>query len=241
MILTAHQPVYLPWLGLFHKIALADRFVLLDQVQYQVGDWNNRNKIKTAAGEIWLSVPVIHKNHLELKFGDMKINNAQPWRKKHWKSIYFNYKSAKYFNRYSGFFEDCYEREWDTLLSLNDYMLRWFLGALKIDVPVISASDLDLQGKKGDLILDLCEKLGAETYIFGAQGRNYADKSTFEKAGILPLFQDYKHPIYPQMHGSFVPHMSIIDLLFQCGDDSLEIIMSGNVARAELLTRADWR
>ena len=241
MILTAHQPVYLPWLGLFHKIALADAFVSFNQVQYQVRDWNNRNKIKTNAGEIWLSVPVKHKNHLETTYGDILIDNEQPWARKHWKSIYLNYKAAPRFAKYADYFEDCYKREWKTLLELNESMLLWFLKTLKIPVPISSARTMDLQGEKSDLVLDMCVKMGAETYIFGAQGRDYADKASFEKAGVTPLFQAYDHPTYPQLHGAFTPYMSIIDLLFQCGENSLDILMSGNVGRDTLLSTPEWR
>lgn len=241
MILTAHQPVYLPWLGLFHKIALADQFVSFNQVQYQVRDWNNRNKIKTNAGDIWLSVPVKHKGHLDLKYEDILIDNEQPWQRKHWKSLFLNYKAAPHFKKYADYFEDCYRREWKTLLELNESMLLWFLKTLGIPVAIQSARSMDLEGEKSDLVLDMCVKLGAATYIFGAQGRDYADKQSFAKAGVLPLFQQYRHPVYRQLHGEFRPFMSIVDLLFNCGEDSLEILMSGNLSKADLTSSPDWR
>ena len=99
MILTAHQPAYLPWLGLFHKIALADRFVSFDQVQYQPKDWNNRNRIKTVSGPIWLTVPVLRKGYLEKKICDIAINNDIPWAHKHWKSLQSNYAKAPCFRK----------------------------------------------------------------------------------------------------------------------------------------------
>jgi len=99
MILTAHQPVYLPWLGLFHKISLADRYCIFDIAQYQTKDFNNRNKIKTNSGEIWLTVPVESKNHFQKKLCDIKIIN-NGWNKKHFKSIYLAYKKAPHFDQY---------------------------------------------------------------------------------------------------------------------------------------------
>ena len=105
MILTAHQPVYLPWLGLFHKIALADEFVIFDQVQYLPKDWMNRNKIKTQIGSIWLTVPVLRKGHRELKTSEIQINNSVDWRKKHLRSISINYQKTQYFEKYIPFFE----------------------------------------------------------------------------------------------------------------------------------------
>jgi hypothetical protein len=235
MILTAHQPVYLPWLGLFHKIALADLFVSFNQVQYQVRDWNNRNRIKTQSGPLWLSVPVVHNNHLERKYAEIEIDNTQPWGRKHWKSLLVNYRKAPHFSRYADYFEDCYKREWKTLLELNESMLRWFLETLGIAVPVRSAGDFSFSGVKSGLVLDMCLQLGADLYVFGAQGRDYADLAAFEAAGVTPLFQDYRHPTYPQQFGVFEPHLSVVDLLFNCGDSSLDILMSGNLDRTTLL------
>ena len=231
MILTAHQPVYLPWLGLFHKIALADAFVSFNQVQYQPKDWNNRNRIKSATGPTWLSVPVLRKGYLNRSYSDIEINNDVPWRRKHWESLRTTYAKAPHFRRYADYFEDVYRRDWRTLVALNESMLGWFLGVLEIDVPVTSAADHALAGEKSDLVLDMCAKLGADRYVFGAQGRDYADVAAFEAAGVEVMFQDYRHPSYAQLHGPFVPNLSIVDLLFNCGDDSLEILLSGNLGR----------
>ena len=225
MILTAHQPVYLPWLGLFHKIALCDTYVFLDSVKYLKQDWNNRNKIKGAGGSMWLTVPVATggKDHIQLP--EVRISNEQNWRLKHWRSIRSCYGRAPFFDQYAPFLEDLYSRNWTFLNDLNLYMLRWFLDALGIKPRVMRASELDLVGTKSDMVLDMCRKLGAKTYIFGALGRDYAQVADFERAGIELIFQDYQHPRYPQLHGGFVPHLSIIDLLFNCGPKSLEILM----------------
>lgn len=236
MILTAHQPVYLPWLGLFHKIALADLFISFDQVQYQPRDWNNRNRIKTPTGPIWVTAPVAKKGYLDKKICEIQLESG-PWGRKHFRTLEVNYAKTPYFKRYADFFEDCYKREWATLTELNVYMLKWFLDALGIKVPVKSAGDYDFQGRKSDLVLDMCVTVGADVYIFGAQGRGYADEAAFREAGVAVEFQDYQHPTYPQMHGEFCSHLSIIDLLFNCGDSSLDILMSGNLDRAGLLER----
>lgn len=234
-ILTAHQPVYLPWLGLFHKIALSDVFVSFNQVQYQPKDWNNRNKIKTFSGPIWLSVPVNRKGYLDKKIGDILINNNEPWGRKHWRSIEANYRKAPHFQRYADYFEDVYAREWTSLVDLNESMLKWFLETLGIKVPVLSAGDFDFQGEKSALVLDMCQTIECDTYIFGALGKDYADEAAFLKAGVIPAFQDYHHPEYPQQYGGFEPYMSIVDLLFNCGPDSLSVLMSGNIDRADLI------
>lgn len=232
MILTAHQPVYLPWLGLFHKIALADLFISFNQVQYQPKDWNNRNKVKTAAKPVWLSVPVLRKGYLEKSIMEIEIDNRGPWGRKHWSTLRLNYSKAPHFGKYADFFEDTYHREWRTLVELDEYMLQWFLETLGIDTPVRRADEWEFAGEKSMLVLDMCRQLNTDVYIFGAQGRDYADVKAFEQAGVKAIFQDYKHPEYPQLHGKFASHLSIVDLLFNCGDGSLDILMSGNLDKA---------
>jgi hypothetical protein len=231
MILTAHQPVYLPWLGLFHKIALADRFVSFNQVQYQPKDWNNRNKVKTSQDLVWLTVPVNRKGYMEKKICDIEINNQVPWGRKHWGTLLNNYGKAPFFKKYADYFEHIYKLEWNSLVELNESMLQWFLDTLGIDIKVERAGDFDFCGEKSGLVLDMCQKLGAEIYIFGAQGRDYADTAAFDAVGIEARFQEYHHPIYPQQHGEFASHISIVDLLFNCGENSLEILLSGNLDR----------
>jgi hypothetical protein len=209
-----------------------------NQVQYLPKDWNNRNKIKTATGEIWLTVPVLRKGYREKEICEIEINNNVPWRRKHWRSIYLNYKKAPYFEKYASFFEDVYQREWHYLTDLNEFMLRWFLDLLGIKVKFRKASDFRFRGQKSDLVLDMCKQLGADVYIFGALGKDYAQVEDFETAGIQVVFQDYNHPTYPQQHVHFISHLSIIDLLFNCGDESLDILMSGNITRADLMANA---
>jgi hypothetical protein len=234
MILTAHQPVYLPWLGLFHKIALADMFCYFDIAQYQTKDYNNRNKIKTHNGEIWLSVPVESKNHFGKSVGDIRIVQ-DGWQRKHFKSISMAYQKAPYFRDYIGQFEEVLTgNSFDTLSSLNLAILRLAMRNLEISTPIVKASDFAFRGAKSDLVLDMCVQLKADFYIFGAQGRDYADVESFRARGVEPYFQDYRHPQYRQLHGDFKPYMSIIDLLFNEGPLSRQILMSGNDSREQL-------
>lgn len=234
MILTAHQPVYLPWLGLFHKIALSDKFVFFNEVQYLPKDWMNRNKIKTASGEIFLTVPVLRKGYREKKTSELEINNNTNWQEKHFKSIQINYKKSPFFDTYIHFFEEVYTKRWHYLTDLNEYMLRWFLNELAIKVEFLKASDFKFKGTKSDLVLDMCKQLNADIYIFGSLGKDYANVNEFNKAGIKVVFQDYEYPIYRQLYGNFISHLSIIDLLFNCGPDSYKIIMSNNITKSDL-------
>lgn len=229
-VLTAHQPVYLPWLGLFHKISLAHVFVSFNRVQYLPKDWNNRNRIKTASGPVWLTVPVLRKGYRSKLLDEIEINNALPWRRKHWRTLEAAYRKAPFFADYAAYFESVYSQEWRTLTELNESMLQWFLDALGIRVRFLRASDYAFEGARSDLVLDMCVKLGADLFVFGALGRDYARTDSFSARRIELLFQDYRHPTYPQLHGEFVPYLSVVDLLFNCGQDSLEILMSGQDA-----------
>ena len=236
MILTAHQPVYLPWLGLFHKIALAETFVYFDQVQYLPKDWMNRNKIRTKSGSIWLTVPVLRKGYRDLKTSEIEINNSTNWQKKHLRSISLNYKKSPYFENYIPFFEDVYSRKWEFLGDLNEYMLKWFLDELGIKVNFLNAKNFKFQGEKSSLILNMCKKLDASTYIFGTLGKDYANVHEFEKNNIKLIFQDYNHPKYSQLYSESVSHLSVIDLLFNHGPKSLEIILSNNISQKSIIS-----
>jgi WbqC-like protein len=236
MILTAHQPVYLPWLGLFHKIALAEKFCIFDIVQYQKKDFNNRNKIKTHVGPIWLSVPVESKDHFETKICDIRIVH-DGWNKKHAKSIRLNYAKTPFFKEYIDALEDhLLGRKYEFLTDLNTGLLILFLDQLHLKIPILKASDFDFRGHKSDLVLDMCLKLKATTYIFGEQGKDYADGRSFLNNGIDVRFQDYVHPQYRQLFGKFEPYMSVIDLLFNEGPNSRSIIMQGNLESAREMT-----
>ena len=233
MILSAHQPVYLPWLGLFHKISLADCFCIFDIAQYQKSDFNNRNKIKTANGPLLLTVPVNAKGRFADQIKNTKIANDQ-WKTQHFKAIYYNYKKAPFFNNYIGELEAIYlGKQYEYLTELNTAMLKFFLAKLDIKTKIITASDYNFVGKKSDLVLDMCKILNADKIIFGENGKDYIDQDSFTNDGIEIFFQNYAHPEYKQcfQKGGFLSHLSVIDLLFNEGSRSKEIIMSGNLQK----------
>lgn len=235
-ILSAHQPSAYPWLGLFHKIMLADIFCIFDDCQMSGEQWENRNRIKGPNGEFWLTVSIKSKGYRDKKLYELEIDNTQRWRDKHRKSIINCYQKAKYFSEYEPFFNALYSQEWELLTELNEYFLRWLLTTLDIKVELVRASDYDFEGQKSDLVLDMCRKLGADMYIFGSQGINYADREAFKRAGIKLYFQQYEHPVYNQLWGSFTPYMSVIDLLMNKGAVATkDIIMSGNVCKEDLI------
>lgn len=224
MILTAHQPMFMPWLGLFDKIAKADVFCIFDDVPFERHGFGNRNKIKTHNGEQWLTVPVRLDDHLGKPAREVRICNDHNWRRKHLRAIELAYQKAPYFKFYWPGVIMLYEKELETLAEFNCCMLLTFMALLGIEVSVVKASEQSFTGSKSDLVLDMCRKLGASEYIFGSQGRGYADVEAFEAAGIKVTFQDYQHPVYPQLHGAFLPNMSVVDLLMNTGPEAAGII-----------------
>ena len=232
MIAVGHQPNYLPYLGIFAKVAQADVFVIVNNVQFvkrgRFG-FQNRTRIRTHEGWAWLTVPVLSKGKYHQQISETKINNAAPWRRKHWRSIQLNYRSAPCFEEYAGFLEALYQNEsFGFLQDLNIKIIRYLLSALRIDVDVLIATEAGIQGKATDLIIDICKKTGADTYLHGKHGADYADFAGIESAGIKNLVLDYEHPTYEQCHPGFEPYMSAVDLLFNHGERSLEVLLEGN-------------
>jgi WbqC-like protein len=230
LILTAHQPAYLPWLGFFHKAVLSDVLCIVDTVAYSRYDFVNRNRIKTSAGTAWLTVPV-HVQHPERRIRDLRIAGTA-WQRKHIAAIRQSYEKTPYFEDYAADVERLLLKPRKFLCELDDDLLRFLLRALNIDVRVIVASDYDFVGAKSDYVLNMCRTLGAKTFVFGLRGREYADRDAFIAAGIQPVFQEYRHPRYRQRYGEFVPALSALDLLFNEGPRSLEVILSGNMRSA---------
>ena len=235
VILTAHQPVYLPWLGLFHKIALADIFCVFDIVQYQRKDFNNRNKIKTSSGDLWLTVPVKSSGRFDCLITDIEIVNNE-WNKKHLKSIELNYKKTPYFDQYYYDLKKILDTPYQYLVDLNFDILVYILNILNIDTKIVKASDYLFEGVKSELVLDMCIQLNADIYISGENGKDYANIDTFISAGVSPYFQSYNHPVYNQIKGKFMPYMSVFDLLFNEGQNSKNILMLDNVTKKDILT-----
>ena len=233
MILTAHQPTYLPWIGTFHKILLADEFCFFDIAQYQKKEWDNRNKIYTHNGELMLSVPTRSKKHFDKTVGEIEINNQTNWAEKHYKSIFLSYKKHPFFENHRSFLEDMYiNQQWDRLVDLNVYFYKYILKLLDKDIPIVMASDYDFQGQKSDLVLDMCQKLEASVYIFGGEGENYANKESFKSANIDLIFQKYNYPTYTQYRNkkNFTSHLSILDLIMNFDNKDVRgIILKNNL------------
>lgn len=247
-IVSGHQPVYLPWLGLFHKLSLCNTFVYMDTVQYLKGDWNNRNKIRTPHGDLLLTAPVDKKrsgvmlDEIYLKPGNLDSNEF--WQNEHFITIENNYKNTPFFSRYIDDLHMIYKkRSWERLVDIcwaQFELVRSYLGLS--DKKVVRMSEFEFSGAKDDLVLDHCIKLNGDHVVFGAHGKDYVNLDKFRSAGIGVYFQDYKHPCYTQKYKPFKPYMTVWDLLFNHGDYSAEIIQRGNVSFNDLWSTKDlWQ
>lgn len=229
MIVTIHQPEHLPWLGFFDKMRQADVFVLLDTTQFCKDDFQNRNKIKTRNGPKWLTVPVFKSGTSSQSISDVRICNDQRWRDPHWSLLYESYRNAPHFAEHSSFFRDLYSSQWLRLVDLNLSIIRYLAEQLGLRTQMVTASELGVHERGATLVnLTICRSLGAQVYLSGRHGRDYLDESQFVAESIEVRYQDFQHPVYPQLWGEFQPNLSAIDLLFNCGDASLEIISEAN-------------
>lgn len=230
MVLSVHQPQYIPWLGYFHKILRSDLFVFLDNVQYKPREYQNRNRVRTKDGAIWLTVPVVTGGQGRQNIRDVKIDNSADWRTEHLKSMRACYGRSPFFGRYFPFFEDLYGRDWDGLSDLNIAVTRYMLKELSIPTTVCFESELGISSKKTDRIIDICGKLKADAYLSGAGGRDYLDESRFAPSGVRLVYQEFRHPAYRQQFmkdaADFTPYLSTVDLLFNEGPSSRDILES---------------
>jgi len=226
MIVSIHQPQYLPWLGYIDKIEKADIFIFLDNVQYKKNEWQNRNRIKTARGWQWITVPVLYR--FPERINEVRINNNVNWRRKHITAIETNYRKAPYFGKYFPYLEEIYKREWERLVDINIALVKRILDLFGIKRKVFIASEYKTRDDPNGRLIDLCKSVGADTYLSGMDGPRYMDMEAFGRAGINVIVQDFKHPVYPQLYGGFEPNLSSIDLLFNCGEKGIEIIRASS-------------
>ena len=232
MIVSIHQPAYLPWLGYLHRIAVSDLHVVLDHVQFEKNSFINRNKVRTHAGWCWLTVPLATSH----RFGDLAIHQVQisddpRWARKHWETLRQSYARAEHFAAYAPWLEESYARPWRRLAELIAEMTAWQLEAFGIRTPLVYSSQLGVGGVKSDLVLNLCREVGADAYLSGPLGRDYLDEAAFARAGIEIAYHDFRHPVYRQIHGQFESGMAAIDLLFNHGrDDARSILMTSTEA-----------
>ena len=222
MIAAIHQPQFMPWLGYFDKMDQVDCFVLLDQVQFKKNEWQNRNRIRTAQGWQYLTVPVLHE--FPQRLDQVRINNQTDWRRKHVQALETHYGKAPHYGRYAPLFLELLARDWERLSLLNEAVLSALAGAFGITTPIVRASQFEAREEQTGRLVDLCKAVGADCYLAGAGGRGYMNLEKFEAAGIAVEFQDFVSPEYAQVYRPFVAGLSAVDLLFNCGGEGFRYV-----------------
>ena len=234
MIVAIHQPHYMPWLGYLHRMAQADLFILLDHVQFERRNYQNRGRIRLDGAEHWLTVPVVQRSQKE-RIDEKMVDNSQPrrWGPIHYSTLRHAYRQAEHFDAYAGAIRGIVEARWERLADLDRAMLELLRDAFGIRTPLANSSQLGAEGAKSDLILNLCRAVGADTLLAGFGGsRVYPDAEAFARAGVHIRCHEFTHPEYRQCGDApFIPGLASVDLLFNCGPQSRAILMGETSTR----------
>ena len=227
MIVTVHQPHFLPWLGYLHRMARADLFILLDHVQFERGNYQNRTMIRVGGAPRWLTVPVEQRSQKE-RIAEKRIDNSlhgtpRWWSGAHFQTIRHAYRQAPFIEQHAPALRRLFETRWTRLVELNAAALEFLREAFGIRTRLVRSSELDVHGAKSELILNLCRAVGADTLLVGLGGsRDYLDKEAFAREGIGFAYQEFEHPVYPQCNGGeFSRGLSSLDMLLNSGPDHL--------------------
>lgn len=230
------QPTYLPWMGYFDLMDQSDVFVLLDSVQFDKRSWQQRNRIKTPSGELLLTEPVFSKGKCDQKICEVQIDQTSNFAEKHIRAIQHNYSKAPCFGKYIDELTAILRKRHQYLAELNIELINWLRGVIGVETELVRNSSLGVQGKKVDLLVAICKAVGAEHYLSPLGSKAYIEENNiFAQNNIELEYQNFEHPVYKQLHGDFIAYLSVIDLLFNEGECSLEIIKSGRVNEKQVI------
>ncbi|MBX9778448.1 MAG: WbqC family protein [Xanthobacteraceae bacterium] len=211
------QSNYIPWKGYFDLIAAVDEFIILDDVQYTRRDWRNRNVIKTPEGPKWLTIPVKSKGHYHQTIREVEIDGTS-WGVVHQKALQLNYRRAAHFDEIAALLDPFLRNPHPHLTELNCSIISAICGYLGIGTTISHSSGYRLTGEKSERLANLCFQAGATEYVSGPSAKTYLREQDFKERGIQVTWFDYDgYPEYPQLWGAFIHHVTILDLLFNCG------------------------
>ena len=213
MIVAIHQPNFLPWSGFFHKLFSVQTFILLDNVPFTKNGYQNRVKIKTAQGDQWLTVPVLTRGRFGQLTHQVEIDTSKRWERVHLRTLRTNYHRAPYYDQVMACLKQYYQKSQTKLADFNMTLIKAIVDYLEVSTELVLASTLVEEKSGPELLLNLVEAVSGNVYLSGASGRDYLDVSNFECRGVDVRFQEFQHPIYPQLYGDFIPGLSIIDML----------------------------
>ena len=229
------QPSYIPWRGYFHQIQKADVFMFYDDVQYDKHGWRNRNRIKTANGTIWLTIPVAARGNVVENTKILEIRCAtKGWGRKHWMTLQQSYRKAPFFERYAPLLEEFYSRDEERLAELTIDLTRRLARELGIArTRFVRSSELQgIEGAATDRLIALLHAVGADHFISGPSARAYIDEAKLASARVRLEYMRYEYPEYEQLHPPYDPQVSILDLLFMRGEDAGELIWGRRASEA---------
>ncbi len=213
MVITIHQPDFLPWLGFFDRWSKSDLYIILDDVQFLRKGWHNRDKIKTAKGAQWLTLPIVKKGRYDQLICDVEINNDENWQRKHLGLIKTSYSKASNFKLVFSIIEKIYSAGYSKMIDLNIALLKEFALILGINVPCRFSSEYKVTSIGTQRLVDLMSIAGGDVYLTGQGSKGYLEEEMFEQKNIKVLWHDYEHPIYSQLYGEFLPMLSTLDYL----------------------------
>lgn len=233
-ILVSHQPECMPWLGNISKATMGDVYFILDTVQFVKEHWQNRNKIRIHGnkGWQWLFIPLKDVNKHLIQTDKVEIA-GDFWKKKHLKAFQLSYQKSPFFEEIFNELSEIYSNEHKLLIDFLVELILFAFRKFSITIPVYRTSELinqgfTIEGIKSELIIKMCKVVSANVFVFGRDGRTYIEKQVFYNNKVRFVFQDYIHPVYNQIHGDFVSQMSFLDLLFNYGPESIEILGKSN-------------
>ena len=228
MVVTTHQPIFLPWPGFFYKALHADALVLLDRVQFPRGrGWLHRNRLKSDQGDHWLRVPIRKAGRGTQLVADVEICDNTDWRSRHLRSVRELYAHAPYLQPHLTALEEIYRRRHRTLAALNVDLIRYLWLALEVPAQLYLQSELGVGGRGADLLVKVCEALRANTYLASTVAAKYVDPQTLGTRGIELTFTKFRPPVYPQLWGDFRYNVSTLDLVLNCGPKTTDIVLAG--------------
>lgn len=228
-IVSIHQPNFLPWLKLLDKTLASDIYVAYDTAQYTRSEYHSRQKVKTHTGPVWLSVPVQHVRNTRQVIKDMRIQNSEPYRRKHLKMLRMSYQSTPHFDEVFPILEEVYGRDHEYLADLSLDLIESLLAYLDSPVRVVRASSLPHTGDRTERLIQLVKSAGGTEHLTSTYGGDHQDVdwSRFRDAGIGIRSQQFDHPEYEQIGPGFVPNLAAVDMLFSCGRHTREILERG--------------
>lgn len=230
MIISIHQPDYISYLGLFYKISRSDKFVFLDDCQFSNDNMHHWNRIKTPQGECRLKIPV--NQHLGDTINNVKTKDELKWKEKHLKTIEMNYKKALHFDEIFPAFKELLLQPYNSIAEQNIAINTWIAKSFGMKVEFFKSSEMDINSVNENRVLDICEKLGADTYISGNGARTYQHDEHFNSRGIKLVYTDYKSIEYKQLWKEFIPNLSVLDYVFNNGFDWEYVVNAVNEANS---------